>query len=368
MVCKEIIRMSRETGILWLLLMMDIYRKRDSRAHDVLLCIQTLKTIDDEDRMRFPTAEFYLKSAEEMENLFSDTPDAIDNTINIADRCNVEIEFGKLHLPEYKVPVGYDENTYLKKLCYEGLKTRYQKITPEITERLEYELETIKKMGFSSYFLIVWDFIKYAKEKDIMVGPGRGSAAGSLVAYCLDITNIDPLEYNLIFERFLNPERVSMPDIDIDFCYERRQEVIDYVTRKYGSDRVAQIITFGTMAARGAIRDVGRALNYPYSEVDMIAKQIPFEPGMTIKKSLQMNPELKKAYEEDQRVRNLIDTSKAVEGLPRHASTHAAGVVISKSPLTEHVPLQRANDGSIITQYSMGVLEELGLLKWIFSD
>ena len=339
MVCKEIIRMSRETGIP-LVATNDVHyiEKRDSRAHDVLLCIQTLKTIDDEDRMRFPTAEFYLKSAEEMENLFSDTPDAIDNTINIADRCNVEIEFGKLHLPEYKVPVGYDENTYLKKLCYEGLKTRYQKITPEITERLEYELETIKKMGFSSYFLIVWDFIKYAKEKDIMVGPGRGSAAGSLVAYCLDITNIDPLEYNLIFERFLNPERVSMPDIDIDFCYERRQEVIDYVTRKYGSDRVAQIITFGTMAARGAIRDVGRALNYPYSEVDMIAKQIPFEPGMTIKKSLQMNPELKKAYEEDQRVRNLIDTSKAVEGLPRHASTHAAGVVISKSPLTEHVP------------------------------
>ena len=366
-VCKELIRMSGETGIP-LVATNDVHyiEKHHSNAHDVLLCIQTLKTIDDDDRMKFPNAEFYLKSSEEMKDIFSGVPKAIMNTKKIANRCNVDIEFGELHLPEYNVPNGYNEDTYLKDLCYKGLKAKYKDITPEMEERLEYELKIIKRMDFSSYFLIVWDFIKYAKEKSIIVGPGRGSAAGSLVAYCLEITDIDPLKYNLIFERFLNPERVSMPDIDIDFCYERRQEVIDYVTNKYGHDKVAQIITFGTMAARGAIRDVGRALNYPYSEVDYIAKQIPFEPGMTIEKALTSNPGLKKICDENHRAKNLIDTSKAVEGLPRHASTHAAGVIISKSPLTEYVPLQKANDGSIITQYPMGALEDLGLLKMDF--
>lgn len=364
---QELIKLSRETGIP-LVATNDVHylEKQDSKAHDVLLCIQTGKTVDEENRLKFPTDEFYLKNPYEMSELFSYIPEAIENTLKIAERCNLEIDFSELHLPEYDVPDGYDENTYLRELCYEGLERRYEKITPQIKERLEYELGIIKNMGFSSYFLIVWDFIKYARENGIMVGPGRGSAAGSLVAYCLHITNIDPLKYNLLFERFLNPERISMPDIDIDFCYERRQEVIDYVTKKYGSDRVAQIITFGTMAARAAIRDVGRALNFPYAEVDYIAKQVPFELGMTIEKALQANPELKKIYDENQRVKYLIDTSRAVEGLPRHASTHAAGVVISKLPLTEYVPLQKISDGNVTTQFSMNLLEELGLLKMDF--
>ncbi|MDI3533855.1 MAG: polymerase subunit alpha [Thermosediminibacterales bacterium] len=364
---QQLIRLHNETGIP-LVATNDVHylNKQDNQAHDILLCIQTGKTVDDEDRLKFPTQEFYLKSQKEMEQLFSYIPEALENTERIARMCDIELDFGNLHLPQYTLESGYDENTYLEKLCWEGAQKRYNKITSKIENRLKYELQIIKQMGFSSYFLIVWDFVKYAREKGIMVGPGRGSAAGSLVAYCLFITNIDPLKHNLLFERFLNPDRVSMPDIDIDFCYERRQEVIDYVTRHYGSERVAQIITFGTMAARAVIRDVGRALNMSYAEVDAIAKMIPFEPGMTIDRALQINPDLKKRYEQDERIQKLIDTSRALEGLPRHASTHAAGVVISKEPLTEYVPLQKTSDGIITTQFSMTLLEELGLLKMDF--
>jgi DNA polymerase-3 subunit alpha len=338
--------------------------KEDAKFHDILLCIQTQKTVDEE-RMRFPSEEFYLKSYEEMMEIFPGMEEAAENTNKIAERCNVEFDFSTTHLPNFDVPEGYGKFEYLEKLCNEGLEDRYDNITAEIKERLEYELGVIKSMEYVDYFLIVWDFIRYAKEKDIMVGPGRGSAVGSLVAYALKITDIDPLRYSLIFERFLNPERISMPDIDIDFCYERREEVIDYVVEKYGSDKVAQIVTFGTMAARGAIRDVGRAMNFSYKEVDFIAKRIPMELGITIKKALEMNEKLRELYETDDDVKELIDISRKVEGLPRHTSTHAAGVVISKLPITEYVPLSRNKD-VITTQYNMTELEELGLLKMDF--
>jgi DNA polymerase-3 subunit alpha len=359
-------QISRDTGIP-LVATNDVHytNREDADAHDILLCIQTGKTIEDADRLRFETPEFYLKSPEEMELLFHSYPEALQNTVRIMDRCHVEFDFDTLHLPQYDVPGGYTAEEYLRKLCSEGLKERYPVITEEIRARLEYELDTISQMGYVDYFLIVWDFIKYARDNGIIVGPGRGSAAGSLTAYTLKITQIDPLKYGLLFERFLNPERVSMPDIDIDFCFERRQEVIDYVIRKYGEDRVAQIITFGTMAARAAIRDVGRALNMSYGEVDRIAKMIPFEMHMDINKALEMNPELKMLYEEDSSAKTLIDMSRSLEGLPRHASTHAAGVVISKLPVTEYVPLQK-NDECVTTQFPMGTLEQLGLLKMDF--
>jgi DNA polymerase-3 subunit alpha len=364
---EELIALSRETRIP-LVATNDVHyiMKEDAPVHDVLLCIQTGKTLDEENRLKFPTNEFYLKSREEMEALFGFIPEALENTVKIAEMCNVELDFNTLHLPSFEVPEGYTQDDYLQKLCYEGLSERYTHITPEIRERLDYELEVIKKMGYSSYFLIVWDFINFARKNNIMVGPGRGSAAGSLAAYCLHITNIDPLKYNLLFERFLNPERVTMPDIDVDFCYERRQEVIDYVVKKYGQDRVAQIVTFGTMAARAAIRDVGRVLGYPYGEVDTIAKMVPMELGMTIENALVLNPELKKLYEQEERVKRLLDIARAIEGFPRHASTHAAGVVISKDPLVEHVPLHKIGDSNVATQYTMTTLEELGLLKMDF--
>ncbi|HMM70220.1 MAG TPA: DNA polymerase III subunit alpha, partial [Gudongella oleilytica] len=323
------------------------------------------KTVVDEDRMKFPSEEFYLKSPDEMEDLFPEDIAALMNTVDIAERCNVELEFGKLHLPSYKVPEGSDKEVYFRNLCIEGLRNRYHDITPEIMERFEYELSVITQMGYIDYFLIVWDFIKYARDNGIMVGPGRGSAAGSIVSYALNIIDIDPLEYGLLFERFLNPERITMPDIDIDFCYERREEVIQYVIEKYGADRVAQIATFGTMAARGAIRDVGRAVNMPYGEVDYIAKQIPAELGITIDRALEISKTLKTEYDENPETRQLIDLARAVEGLPRHTSTHAAGVVISKEPITKYAPLLRNND-AITTQYTMLELEELGLLKMDF--
>ncbi len=363
---QQLLRLSREINIP-LVATNDVHyiNKEDSKFHDVLLCIQTGKTLDDEERMRFPSSEFYLKSYEEMYSLFGSFDDAISNTVKIAERCNVELDFNTLHLPGFTAPEGMTNQEYLRKLCNDGLKSRYDNINQELIDRLEYEIKTIENMGYVDYFLIVWDFIKYAKDNGIMVGPGRGSAAGSLVSYTLGIIDIDPIKHGLIFERFLNPERISMPDIDIDFCYERREEVIEYVTSKYGADKVAQIATFGTMAARGAIRDVGRAINMPYGEVDFIAKQIPMAIGMTIDKALEVNKKLNELYEDDDSVRELIDLAKAVEGLPRHTSTHAAGVVISKLPITEYVPLARNND-SIITQFTMTELEELGLLKMDF--
>ncbi|NJD04083.1 MAG: DNA polymerase III subunit alpha [Ruminiclostridium sp.] len=419
LVNQGLIRLSRETGIP-LVATNDVHylRRTDAKAHEVLLCIQTGKKISDEDRMKFSSDDFYLKSAEEMSALFKNVPEALENTVRISERCNVELEFNKLHLPEFRVEGGIEPFEYLRKLCYEGLAAKQKQGTkqgdgsliPDSNEtqdpslcptsnlvnetqepslrsiasdnslaplkveepscrfsndRLEYELSVIKQMGYVDYFLIVWDFIKYAKDHGIMVGPGRGAAAGSQVAYSLGITSIDPMKYNLLFERFLNPERISMPDIDIDFCYERRQEVIDYVVSKYGKDRVAQIITFGTMAARAAIRDVGRALDISYGEVDAVAKMIPFQIGMNIDKALELNPELKLKYEDEERIKELIDTARLLEGMPRHASTHAAGVVISKEPITEYVPLQK-NEDSITTQFPMGLLEELGLLKMDF--
>lgn len=337
--------------------------RQDARAHDILLCIQTASHVDDTQRMKFPTDEFYVKSPEEMRAVFPDLPEAISNTCLIADQCNVELEFDKVYLPSYPVHEDENANDLLEKLCREGLRRRYgDDVSEDIVKRLEYELDVIKKMGYADYFMIVWDYVKFAKDNGIMVGPGRGSGVGSIAAYCLGITNVDPIRYNLIFERFLNPERISLPDFDIDFCFERRQEVIDYVVCKYGSDRVAQIITFGTMAARAAIRDVGRAMNVPYAEVDAVAKQIPFQIGMTIEKALEINPELRIAYEESEKVRDIIDTAKMLEGMPRHASIHAAGVVVSKEPLMEHVPLQKMEE-CIATQFPMGTLEELGLLK-----
>lgn len=363
---EMLIKMSRETGIP-LVATNDVHylKREDALVHDVLLCIQTGKTIDDEDRMKFPTNEFYLKSYDEMLDLFGYVKEALDNTVWIGERCNVTLDFHTLHLPKYEVPEGYTNVEYLKKLCIEGLKRRYKNITPEIVERFNFEFNTIVNMGYVDYFLIVWDFIKFAKDNGIMVGPGRGSAAGSIVSYALGIIDIDPLKYDLLFERFLNPERVSMPDIDIDFCYERREEVIDYVIKKYGKDRVAQIATFGTMAARGSIRDVGRALNMPYAEVDHIAKQVPMEPGMTIAKALEVSKPLRELYNTREDVKRLIDLAMAVEGLPRHTSTHAAGVVISKEPITNYVPLARNTD-AIVTQFNMVELEELGLLKMDF--
>ncbi|MTI65654.1 MAG: DNA polymerase III subunit alpha [Firmicutes bacterium] len=363
---QELIKLSNETDIP-LVITNDVHytNREDAKVHDVLLCIQTGKTVDEEDRMKFPTSEFYLKSPKEMQELFPNMKKALENTNKIAERCDVKLDFDTLHLPEFDLPEGYTNVEYLKELCLNGLNERYDNITDEIKDRLEYELNVIISMGYVDYFLIVWDFIKYAKDNNIMVGPGRGSAAGSLVSYTLGIIDIDPIKYNLIFERFLNPERVTMPDIDIDFCYERREEVIDYVVRKYGEEKVAQIVTFGTMAARGAIRDVGRALNLSYGEVDFIAKQIPMELGMTIKKALKVNNKFNEAYDEDEKVKELIDTAIAVEGLPRHTSTHAAGVVISKLPVTEYVPLGRNSD-AILTQFTMTELEELGLLKMDF--
>ena len=339
--------------------------KADARIQDVLMSIQMGKTVDDPTRMKFETQEFYIKDADEMAALFPEHPEALANTVRIAERCQVEFEFGKYHLPEFDVPAGYTSLEYLQKLCDEGFAKRYPNDDGTVRKRLQYEIDMIAKMGFVDYFLIVSDFIGYAKSQGIPVGPGRGSAAGSIVAYCLAITDLDPIHYSLYFERFLNPERVSMPDIDVDFCYVRRPEVIEYVTRKYGKDRVAQIVTFGTMAARGAIREVGRALNIPYNDVDAVAKQVPNELHITIDKALTINAELKKMYDEQPQVRELIDTARALEGMPRNASTHAAGVVITKDPVDTYVPLSRNGD-QMVTQFTMVTLEELGLLKMDF--
>ena len=338
----------------------------DVLPHDILLCIQTAKKLSDEDRMRYEGGQYYVKSEEEMRALFPYAQEAIENTQKIADRCHVEIEFGVTKLPHFEVPEGYDSWSYLNELCDQGLKERYPEDDGTLRERLNYELSTIRRMGYVDYFLIVWDFINYAREKGIPVGPGRGSAAGSIVSYCLHITNIDPVKYQLLFERFLNPERVSMPDIDIDFCFERRQEVIDYVGEKYGADKVVQIVTFGTMAAKGVIRDVGRVMDLPYSYVDGIAKMIPNELNITIERALELNPDLRKLYKQDEQVKTLIDMSKRLEGLPRHTSMHAAGVVICPKAADEFVPLSRGSDGSITTQFTMTTLEELGLLKMDF--
>mgnify|MGYP004639530925 FL=1 len=364
---QQLLKMHRETGI-DLVATNDVHYTlaEDAQPHDVLLCLQTGKKLSDTDRMRYEGGQYYVKSPEEMERLFPYATEALENTHKIAQRCHVEIEFGVTKLPKYDVPEGYTSWEYLNKLCFDGLKERYPDGDDSLKERLEYELSVIKSMGYVDYFLIVWDFIKYARDHDIMVGPGRGSAAGSLVAYTLGITQLDPIRYDLLFERFLNPERVSMPDIDVDFCFERRQEVIDYVRRKYGDDCVVQIVTFGTLAARGVIRDVGRVMDLPYAQVDTIAKMIPQELNITIDKALQMNPELKKAYEDEKEIHELIDTAKRLEGLPRHTSMHAAGVVISQKDVSEYVPLSRASDGSIVTQFTMTTLEELGLLKMDF--
>ena len=361
------IQLSKETGI-ELVVTNDIHYTyaEDAKPHDILLCIQTGKKLDDENRMRYEGGQYYVKSPQEMEALFPYAKQALENTQKIADRCEVEIEFGVTKLPKYDVPDGMTSWEYLNKLCWEGLEKHYGAPSRELKERLRYELDTIRNMGYVDYFLIVWDFIKYAKDHGIAVGPGRGSAAGSIVSYCLEITNIDPIRYQLLFERFLNPERVTMPDIDVDFCFERRQEVIDYVVRKYGKDRVVQIVTFGTLAARGVIRDVGRVMDLPYAFVDSIAKMIPQELNITIDKALQMNPELRKTYENDPQVKLLIDMCKRLEGLPRHSSMHAAGVVIGQREIDDFVPLSRASDGSITTQFTMTTLEELGLLKMDF--
>lgn len=360
----ELIKLSKEIDIP-LVATNDVHyiEKEDSKAHQVLVCIQTGKKIDDPNKLEFNSNEFYLKSEEEMKELFPE--EAVENTQKIADMCNIEFDFSVTHLPKFDTPERFTPEGYLRYLCEEGLNRLYEEVTEVERERLDYELSVIEEMGYVDYFLIVWDFIRFAREKNIVTGPGRGSGAGSIVAYTLGITKIDPIKYNLIFERFLNPERISMPDIDSDFCYERRQEVIDYVVEKYGAKRVAQIVTFGTMAAKAAIRDVGRALNYSYAEVDRIAKMVPTELYMTIDKALNINKELKEEYENDERVKHLIDISKALEGLPRHSSTHAAGVVISKEDLTEYVPLGK-NDDTVVTQFPMGTLEELGLLKMDF--
>ena len=371
LVNQQLLRLSQETGIA-LVATNDVHYTyaEDEKPHDILLCIQTGKKLSDEDRMRYVGGQYYVKSEEEMARLFPYALQALENTQKIADRCNVEIEFGVTKLPKYDVPEGYTSWEYLNKLCFDGLQKRYAKpgeeVEPELVDRLKYELDVIQTMGYVDYFLIVWDFIKYAKDHDIMVGPGRGSAAGSIVSYCLEITNIDPIKYQLLFERFLNPERVSMPDIDIDFCFERRQEVIDYVVRKYGADRVVQIVTFGTLQAKGVIRDVGRVLDMPYAFVDSIAKMIPTDLGTTLEKALQMNSDLKTLYETDEQVKVLIDMSKRLEGLPRHSSMHAAGVVISQKSVDEYVPLSLGSDGSVTTQFTMTTLEELGLLKMDF--
>ena len=363
-----IMRMSKELDIP-LVVTNDVHyiKEEDAVPHDILLCIQTGKLVTDEDRMRYEGGQFFLKSEEEMQRVFPYAKEAMENTHKIAERCNVNIVFGQQKVPKFDVPEGYDAYSYLQELCETGLKKRYGNLPPqELKERLDYELTTIRNMGYVDYFLIVWDFIRFAKSQGIAVGPGRGSAAGSIVAYCLEITDIDPIRYQLIFERFLNPERVSMPDIDIDFCYERRQEVIDYVYEKYGKDKVVQIITFGTMAARMAVRDVGRVMAIPYAQVDKVAKMIPMELGITIEKALAHNPELRQAYEADEVTKNLIDMSMRLEGLPRHTSIHAAGVVIGSEPLDEFVPLSRGADNVITTQFTMTTIEELGLLKMDF--
>ena len=364
---QKLMQMSEELGI-ELVATNDVHYTyaEDEKPHDILLCIQTGKKLADENRMRYEGGQYYVKSPEQMAALFPYALQALENTQKIADRCNVEIEFGVTKLPKYEVPDGMTSWEYLNKLCFEGLERRYGNPGEELKERLTYELDTIHNMGYVDYFLIVWDFINYAKTHGIAVGPGRGSAAGSIVSYCLEITDIDPIRYQLLFERFLNPERVTMPDIDVDFCYERRQEVIDYVVRKYGKDRVVQIVTFGTLAARGVIRDVGRVMDLPYAFVDSIAKMIPQELNITIDKALKMNSELRKSYESDEQVKYLIDMSRRLEGLPRHSSMHAAGVVISQKSVDEYVPLSRASDGSITTQFTMTTLEELGLLKMDF--
>ena len=363
---RELIKMSEELNFL-LTVSNDVHYldRDDAKSHDVLLCIQTGKIINEENRMKFPSDEFYLKSPDEMAALFPENKDALENTVKIANRCNVEIKFHEQHLPEFTVPEGYTHEDYLKKLATEGMYNRYENVTDDIKERFDFEFNTIKNMGFVDYFLIVWDFIRYARKHEIQVGPGRGSAAGSIVSYCLGITDVDPLKFNLLFERFLNPERVSMPDIDIDFCYERREEVIEYVNRKYGESHVAQIVTFGTMAARNAIRDVGRALDMSYAKVDYIAKQVPQALNMTLEKALEISETFKGIYDSEEESRFLIDMALKLEGLPRHTSTHAAGVVISKDELTEYVPLTR-NDKIIATQFNMIELEELGLLKMDF--
>lgn len=363
----QLIRMSQELGI-DLVCTNDVHYTyaQDADAHDILLCIQTGKKVTDENRMRYDGGQYYLKSPEEMAELFLYAPQALENTCKIAERCNVEIEFGVTKVPHFEVPQGFDSWTYLNHLCNEGMKRRYPDADEEKKKRLEYELSVIHKMGYVDYFLIVWDYINYAKTHGIAVGPGRGSAAGSIVSYCLGITDIDPIKYSLIFERFLNPERVSMPDIDVDFCYERRQEVIDYVVEKYGKDCVVQIVTFGTMAARAVIKDVGRVLDLPYAMVDNIAKMVPREIGITIDKAIQENPDLRNAYENDAQVHDLIDKSKRLEGLPRHASMHAAGVLISQKAVDEYVPVATGSDGAVVAQFVMTTLEELGLLKMDF--
>lgn len=364
---QGLLRMSQETGLA-LVATNDVHyiMDTDAEAHDILLCIQTKKLVKDQDRMRYEGGQYYLKSEDEMKQLFPYALQALENTEKIASRCHVEIKFGEYKLPQFDVPQGYTAEAYLEKLCREGLAGRYGGQAALHEERLEKEMEVIRTMGFVDYFLIVWDFIRFARERGISVGPGRGSAAGSIVAYALGITNIDPIRYNLLFERFLNPERITMPDIDIDFCYERRPEVIDYVMEKYGKDHVVQIVTFGTLAARGVIRDVGRVLDLPYNYVDVIAKAVPMELGITIEKALKHNPELKSIYDTDEQAKNLIDMSKRLEGLPRHTSMHAAGVLISPKPVDEYVPLSKAADGTVTTQYTMTTLEELGLLKMDF--
>ena len=363
----ELVRLSAETGI-ELVATNDIHYTyaEDATPHDILLCIQTGKKVTDENRMRYEGGQYYCKSEEEMKKLFSYATQAVENTHKIAERCNIEIEFGVTKLPKYDVPEGYDSWSYLNKLCTEGFLRHYPDDDGTLKDRLAYELDVIHTMGYVDYFLIVWDFIHYARSQNIMVGPGRGSAAGSIVSYCLGITDIDPIRYNLLFERFLNPERVSMPDIDVDFCFERRQEVIDYVVEKYGKDQVVQIVTFGTLAAKGVVRDVGRVLDMPYARCDAIAKMIPGDLGMTLEKALKQSPDLRSAYNDDPEVKYLIDMSMRLEGLPRHTSMHAAGVVISRTSVDEYVPLSKAADGTITTQFTMTTLEELGLLKMDF--
>ena len=374
MVNTELMKMSKELDIP-LVVTNDVHYtyEDDVESHDILLCLQTGKKLADEDRMRYEGGQYYVKSEEEMKGLFPYAWEAVENTQRIADRCNVEIEFGVTKLPKYDVPEGFDSWSYLNKLCMDGLVERYGDVNvpagstgQTLKERLDYELDVIRTMGYVDYFLIVWDFINYAKENGIPVGPGRGSAAGSIVAYCLKITNIDPIRYNLLFERFLNPERVSMPDIDVDFCFERRQEVIDYVGRKYGADKVVQIVTFGTMAAKGVIRDVGRVMDLPYAYVDSIAKMVPNELNITLERALELNPEFRNLYKTDEQVHYLIDMCKRLEGMPRHTGMHAAGVVICQKSADEFVPLSRGSDGSITTQFTMTTLEELGLLKMDF--
>ena len=362
---RGILRIHQETGLPMVCTNDAHYlRKEDAEAHDILLCIQTGKLVEDENRMRYEPRNFYLRSEKEMEDLFSQFEGAMENTAKIAEMCHLEFEFGKYHLPEFQLPEGYDSFSYLKKLCDEGYRTRYG-TDDSHRKQLEYEQNMIEKMGFTDYFLIVSDFVRYAKSTGIPVGPGRGSAAGSMVSYCLAITDIDPVKYGLFFERFLNPERVSMPDIDMDFGDTRRGEVVDYVRRKYGDDHVAQIVTFGTMAARGVLRDVGRVLGMPYAEVDAIAKQVPMTLHITLEDALRQSKPLRDLYEGDERVRKLIDTARKLEGMPRNASTHAAGVVITRRPVYEYVPLAR-NDESVVCQYIMTTLEELGLLKMDF--